>query len=277
MGWYGQPFGIHNSKLVLIERGPSVTKLVWGLSSTPLFEAGVDRGVVYPLGGEGIPWNGLVSVKESSAGASEVIGFYDGEKYRNQLGVGSYSAVVESFTYPMLLDDYETVNNGLLANSRRDIQYFNFTYRTGTDEHYKIHLVYNATATPSEKSYSSLGGSADAARFSFDISTLPIKVPGAKDSAHFILDSTVVYPWVLTQIENTLYGSAGFEPSFPTFDELYALVEDGSILKITDHGDGTWTADGPESVIQMLDSTTFEISWPSAVYLDADTYQISSL
>lgn len=66
-------------------------------------------------------------------------------------------------------------------------------------------------------------------------------------------------------------------PRFPTLEELLDIFESGVILRITDHGDGTWTADGPDSAIQMLTESMFRITWPSAVYISADTYQISSL
>ena len=92
-----------------------------------------------------------------------------------------------------------------------------------------------------------------------------------------IINSTIAYPGVLSVIENTLYGSADTSARLPEPQEIFDLFEDGAILKITDHGDGTWTAEGPDSAIQMLSATEFEITWPSAVYLSSDTYRISSL
>lgn len=63
----------------------------------------------------------------------------------------------------------------------------------------------------------------------------------------------------------------------PGMLEVVAMFENASLLKITDHGDGSWTAEGPDEAIQMLSPTEFEITWPSAVYLSSDTYRISSL
>jgi hypothetical protein len=255
-----------------------MSKLDWGLSSEwHVFEHGVDRGVFYPLNGFGVPWNGIVSVNEDHSGANEVIRYYDGKQYRSQITLGEYSATVESYTYPVHLDNYEDLTAGLSANSRKGNTYFNFSYRTHTDKGYKIHLVFNAMASPSAKAYSTVNNGVDPMRFSWRIDTVPVEVPDARESAHFVVDSTITYPWVLSRLEDMLYGSETSDAKFPTVEELIAVFEEGSILRIIDHGDGTWTAIGPDDAIKMLNPTTFEITWPSAVYLDEDTYQISSL
>lgn len=255
-----------------------MSKLDWGLSSSGhLYEYGIDRGVFYPVGGSGIPWNGITAVNESPSEVNETIRFYDGEKYRSQISTGEYSATVESYTYPVLLDHYEDLSNGLSANSRKGNTYFNFSYRTLTDKGYKLHLVYNATAKPSSKSYSTADDSTEAMKFSWSLTAAPVEVPDAKESSHFVVDSTLTYSWVLTRLESLLYGSETGDAKFPTVDELIAIFEEGSILRITDHGDGTFTATGPDDVVKMLDSITWKIEWSSVVPLGNETYQISSL
>ncbi len=82
---------------------------------------------------------------------------------------------------------------------------------------------------------------------------------------------------MIQAIEDLLYGSASTAPRLPDPQEILDLFEEGAILKIIDHGDGTWTAIGPDDVVYMTDPDTFEINWPSVVYLDEDTYQVSSL
>jgi len=121
-----------------------------------------------------------------------------------------------------------------------------------------------------------MSDSTDTSPFSWNISTVPIKM-GDVSSAHLIIDPRFAYPWVIQELEDLLYGSSGNNPYLPPPEEILDLFEDASILKITDHGDGTWTAEGPDEAIRMLDSTTFEITWPSAVYIDSTTYRISSL
>jgi hypothetical protein len=84
-------------------------------------------------------------------------------------------------------------------------------------------------------------------------------------------------PDALAQLEDILYGNADNEPSLPDPQTVYELFESNTVLKITDNGDGTWTATGPDSVITMLDADTFQIDWPSAILVDGTTYQIYSL
>jgi len=47
-------------------------------------------------------------------------------------------------------------------------------------------------------------------------------------------------------------------------------------MTVTDNGDGTFTVEAPYDVIRMLDSETFEITSNNAVFIDDDTYTLSS-
>lgn len=247
-----------------------MTKLIWHESGKHFYESGVDRGVFYPKNNTGVAWNGLISVKEAPSDVDQSVIYVDGFHYTNQLSLGSFAATIEAYTYPSEFDDYEGD--------------FNFCYRTligndinNSDHGYKLHLVYNALATPSDKSYSTINSSSEALTFGWDISTTPILIPYARPSSHFIVDSTKVYSGVMSGLESILYGDDSTDPSFPTIDELLAFFESNAILKITDNGDGTWTAEGPDDAVEMLDATTFQIDWPSATYIDADSYSIKSL
>lgn len=242
---------------------------IWGSPSTRSYETGIDRGVFYSNTGIAVPWNGLISVSEKSFGEEQAFIYIDGERRRNNVSLGSFEASIEAYTYPSEIESN---------------QKFNFSYRTliGTTldsekQDYKLHIVYNALATPTDKDYSTVNDSAEPLVFNWDISTTPLKLTNARASAHFVIDTRVAYPWALEAIEDILYGSDTTEAYLPSLGELLAIFEDSSILKITDHGDGTWTAEGSDEIIQMLDATTFQISWPSAVYINEETYQISSL
>lgn len=251
-----------------------MTRLNWNDRS---YESGVEKGVLYPSDGFGIAWDGLVSVTETSSGGNEIVRFFDGQKYRSQIILGQYSASIECISYPEIMDKYENLTNGLSANSRVRDKYFNLSYRTDTSNGYKIHLVYNVTARLSTKNYETLNRSANPLTFNWDLTTKPVHVPSANDSSHFIIDSSIVHAWTLAEIEDLLYGTPDTEPRFPTIDELIDIFQEGSILRITDHGDGSWTADGPDEAIVMLEPQKFQITWPSAKYISSDTYTIHSL
>jgi hypothetical protein len=72
-------------------------------------------------------------------------------------------------------------------------------------------------------------------------------------------------------------GSTTSAPAkLPPMADIIALLNTWVLITITDNGDGTWTADGPDDLINMTGPTTFQIAGANAVMLDANTYEISS-
>ncbi|QED11523.1 major tail protein [Arthrobacter phage Qui] len=267
-----------------------MTELTWGNYGERYYETGVDRGVLYLPGQDGVVWNGLIAVNESPSGGEPTPYYLDGVKYLNRPSPEEYRATIEAYTYP---DEFafcdgsagiDLESKGLTA-TQQGRKPFGFSYRTriGNDDlatnfGYKLHIVYNALAAPSEKSYQSSSDDPEAISFSWDITTTPIVVSEAGTySSHLVLDTKTTWPWVITAVEELLYGTEDTPPTLPTPQDLIDLFVENALLKITDNGDGTWTAEGPDEIIQMLNATEFQISWPSAVYLDEDTYTISSL
>lgn len=244
-----------------------MTKLQWDVMSERLFESGVDRGAVFTPTGTSASWNGLLAVKEGSDDGDLVAAYYDGQKYQVRRQPGAFEATARCYTYP---DEVEGP--------------FNLTYRTmlgdglqGLNRGYKIHLVYNCLAMLSAKDYTTLSTTSDPSIFDWKIYTTPVIIPGARPASHLVIDSTKAYEWVMEEFEELLYGTDSTSPYFPTVAEVLAIFENGSIVKITDLGDGTWTAEGPDSAVYMVDDTTFAIDWPSAVYIDDETYTVHSL
>lgn len=246
-----------------------MTRLDWTASGSHLYSGGVDRGVIYPSVGPGVAWNGLRSVSENPTGTILDTRYVDGLKYQTQSFGDSFGATIEAFTYPEELD--------------RDLP-FGLSYRTligndvsGLEHGYLLHLVYNATAEPTSIAYSSLANSLEAENLSWKLSTRPVAIPGYKASSHLVIDSRVAYSWAIAELESILYGTEETSAVIPPIADVIDLFERNSVLRITDHGDGTWSAEGPDSVLKMLNSTTFQIDWPSAVYLDNNTYTVRSL
>lgn len=258
-----------------------MTKLSWDDSGSRRYSAGVDRGVFYPAIGPGVSWNGLVSVSEREDSSTES-GYLDGIKIYQRPVPGSFEATVSALTYPDEFADYDGVEDGRIAQQDRLI--FGLSYRTGLGNDlqgltlgYKIHLVYNARVSPTESEYSSIDGEIDPTIFEWPISTLPIEFLGVKPFSHVIIDSTVANAAAISALEDLIYGTSEADPQLPPIQDIVNLFEENSILKITDNGDGTWTAEAPGTIIQMLDATTFEITWPSAIFIDGVSYNISSL
>jgi hypothetical protein len=266
-----------------------LTKLTWGNLGERFYEAGTDRGVLY-IDGVGYAWNGLVSVDQSPSGGDPESFYLDGIPYVMASAPEEFKGSIEAYTYPSAFaacDGSEEIAQGLYI-SQQARKPFGFSYRTlvgndvdELDHAYKIHIVYEAMAGPAKQRHTTLGDKTDPSTFTWDIVTRALKFEdpafGIKYGAHLTLDSREVYPWAMQAVEEVLYGNDENDPRLPSPSELLALFVDNALLKIFDNGDGTWTAEGPDSIISMLDSTTFQIDWPSAVMIDDVSYKLSSL
>lgn len=265
-------------------------KLFWSNTGERFFEAGIDRGVLYRKDHAGVVWNGLISVSENASGGEAKPYYIDGYKYAEASSLEEYESTIEAFTYPEEFEECD--GSAAMANGLRITQQFRkpfgISYRTrigndinGLDHGYKLHIVYNARATPSERAYAALNESPEASSFSWDVTTRPKKFEdpsfGVKYGSHIVLDSRVVYPWAMEAVEKVLYGTESSDPRLPEPQELLALFVDNALLKITDNGDGTWTASGPDNIIEQLSNTEYTITSESVVQINEDTVQISSL
>jgi len=239
-----------------------MTRLSW--EDVGEFKAGLSRGVFYPTAGPGVAWNGLISVEEDNSDLTSTIFYVDGRKVHNVGKLGWFSGTISAYHTP------EKFMQDVVLNRRKPT--FGMSYRVETDSSAQIHLVYNVMLTPGEQTRQYT----DATQLSWDFTTKPFTVPYAASSAHLIIDVGEVYSSVLSEIEDIIYGSDALSPSLPSPEEVCAIFEKAALLAVTDHGDGTFTVIGPDSAIQMLDATTFEITWPSAVMVDDTSYRIST-
>lgn len=220
-----------------------MAKLKWDQTGERLYETGIDRGVlyVYDTGsstyGTGVAWNGLTAVNETPSGAESNPQYADNIKYLDLYSAEEFGATIEAFTYPAEFEECdgsaELVKGVTIGMQNRKM--FGFSYRTligndteGTDHGYKLHLVYGAKASPSEKSRSTVNDSPEAVTFSWEVTTTPVTVESFKPTSHLIIDSTKADPAKLAELEKKLYGddSAG-TPSLPLPDEVKTLMTPG--------------------------------------------------
>ena len=112
---------------------------------------------------------------------------------------------------------------------------FGLVYRTkkGTDtdpeKGYKIHAIYGATASPSEKAYTTVSDSPEAITFSWEVNTTPVPVKNLKPTSIVIIDSTRVSTGNMKKITDALYGTDDAEPKLLMPDEIVALVGTGVV------------------------------------------------
>ena len=198
-----------------------MSRLVWDKIGEHKFETGVDHGVLYVFDkntkkyGKGVAWSGLTGVTESPSGAEASAFYADNIKYLSLLSAEEFGATIEAYTYP---DEFEACNGSAelgkgVSIGQQTRSTFAFVYRTligndqeGSDAGYKLHIVYGAMASPSEKSHSTVNDSPEPVQFSWTITTTPIVVKDHKPTATLEIDSTKVSAEVLKKIEDTLYG-----------------------------------------------------------------------
>lgn len=226
-------------------------KLVWDKTGEHYYETGVKNGVLYPMSAsgtypKGVAWNGLTAITESPSGAEATALYADDIKYLNLMSNEEFGATVEAYTYP---DEFaECDGSASLAEGvyigQQARKTFGLCYRTtlgndskGNDYGYKLHIIYGAMASPSEKAYSTINDSPDAITFSWELSTTPVAVANFKPTASLTIDSTKVDPEKLASLEEILYGKDGtgedhstgaVDPRLPLPDEIANIMK-GSV------------------------------------------------
>ncbi len=209
-----------------------MTRLKWGSAGERFFETGVDQGVLYLPAQPGVAWNGLVAVSENLTGGDATGYYVDGVKYANVAANEEFEATIVALSSPpefAVCDGISQIHNGLFA-TQQPRKPFSFSYRTlvgndvdGQEHGYKIHLVYNALAAPSNKTSGSVNSQAVPSGYSWDITTLPPAITGYKRTAHLVVDSRYSDSEVLSDVEDLLYGTSMTAPAIPTPDDLIAM------------------------------------------------------
>lgn len=259
--------------------------LVWDKIEDRIYETGVSKCVLYKYDGYGVAWSGLTSVEEEVDNEVESVHF-DGVKFNDIVTIGDFSGVIKAFTYPEEFLFYEgTIEDqtGFYLLNQEQTQ-FSLSYQTkisdvvnGSDAGYKIHLLYNLTALPSQRSHQTLSLDVEPIEFEWTITAIPEELDNFRPTAHIVFDSRRLDPYLLKDLEEILYGSENNDPYMPTLKGLATFLRKWDRLIITDLGNGMWEAYSIfEDVITMLDPTTFQIVSDTATYLDADTYTIES-
>lgn len=223
-------------------------RITWDKTGERLYETGVDRGVLYPVAtggayGAGVAWNGLTAVTESPSGAEATALYADNIKYLNLYSAEEFGATIEAYTYP---DEFAQCDGSAQLGQATGVtigqqsrKSFGLCYRTmlgndseGTDHGYKLHLLYGAMASPSEKAYATINDSPEAITFSWEITTTPVNVTGMKPTACLTIDSTKCDAEKLEALETILYGKDptgpeaddGVAPRLPLPDEIATLM-----------------------------------------------------
>lgn len=218
-----------------------MSKIVWDQTGERLYETGVKRGVLYvqDSGGtypKGVAWNGLTAVTESPSGAEATPLYADDIKYLNLISTEELGGTIEAYTYPdefAECDGSASIATGVyIGQQSRKTFGMCYTTTVGNDvdsnaHGYKLHLIYGALASPSEKAYSTINDSPEAITFSWEFSTTPVSVTGFKPTANIVIDSTKATPEKMAALEKILYGDTDVEPRLPLPNEVAQVMSAG--------------------------------------------------
>lgn len=219
-----------------------MSKIVWDKTGDRFYETGVDHGVLYVQSNgtypSGVPWNGLTAVTESPSGAEASAFYADNIKYLNLMSAEEFGATIEAYTYP---DEFEACDGSAeladgvkIGQQKRSA--FGLCYRTkigndtdGDDKGYKLHLIYGAMASPSERNYQTVNDSPEPITFSWEVTTTPVAVTGKRPTACLTIDSRTADADKLAALEEILYGKdaggsgSAAEPRLPLPDEIATM------------------------------------------------------
>lgn len=215
--------------------------LVWDADTTRFYETGAKKVALYIKGeqgyGTGIAWNGVTSISEKPSGAEETKLYADDIKYASLRSAEDFALSIEAYQYPpefALCDGTASPVTGVYLG-QQPRKTFGLAYVTtigndeSTEKGYKIHVVYNCMASPSERSYQTINDSPSAISFSWEISTTPTTVTGYKNTAIITIDSTKFTSETLKAklkaVEDKLFGTTSTDATLPTPDELLALLQ----------------------------------------------------
>jgi len=215
--------------------------LVWDKTAERFYETGVDHGVLYVQKADGtyengVVWNGLTAVTEKPDGAEPNDLYADNIKYASLRSAETFGATIEAYMYPeefAQCDGSAVVATGVYIGQQKR-KPFGFCYRTligndtatDTDDGFMLHIIYNATASPSEKNHETVNDSPDAVTMSWDLDTTPVAFedhPSYKPTATITIDSTKCDATKLQTLMDTLYGTANSEATLPSPDDIVAM------------------------------------------------------
>lgn len=213
--------------------------LVWDKETERRYTLGVDHGVLYPMTNgsytTGVVWNGLSSVKESPDGAEPQDFYGDNMLYGSIRSKEKFSGSIEAYMYPKAFaacDGTAELAPGIYGG-QQGRQKFGLSYRTMAGDatmsdptDFTIHLVYGATASPSEKEHNAINDSPDVDTLSWDFDTVPTPWSGHQPTSHVLINSWEVDAAVLKKIMDKLYGteSESGQPTMLLPDQITELL-----------------------------------------------------
>lgn len=211
-----------------------MTALTFDAVGSRFFETGVNKGVLYPIDGSaGVSWNGIVSVTENVSGGEQSSVWLDSQKYLDIIANEDFQATLVAFGAPSqfaVCDGRSQIAPGLIA-TQQPRKLFGMSYKTligndvdGSNHGYKLHLVYNCTASPTARTHQTQADTVTSETYSWQLNCVPPNASVFKPTAHFEVNSLLADPTKLAALELLLYGTTGVNPTLPTQAAVITLL-----------------------------------------------------
>ena len=218
-----------------------MAKLTWDGAGQRKFETGVDHGILFPSGGDGVAWNGLTTVTETPAGADNTKTYADNIVYGAIRAAETFGGTVEAYMCPkefLECDGFVIVNGVAVGQQSR--KPFDLYYRTKVgndldpDAGFKHHFGYGLTTAPSEKAYATVNDSPEMTSLSWEFESTPVAFTDVayedlRPTSLLTIDSTDpdVDPDQLADLLDIVEGTVGDDPRMPTPDEVLTVMGTG--------------------------------------------------
>lgn len=211
-----------------------MAKLVWDQTGTRNIEAGVSEVALFPMEdgvyGDGVAWSGVTAINENPTGADATDLYADNIKYATLRSAERFGFTIEAYQYP---EEWAECDGSAEAApgvylGQQNRKAFGLVYKTqiGDDTHpsldkgYKLHIIYNSTASPSSRGYATINENPDAISFSWEANSTPEKVEGYKACSTIVIDSTKADATKLAALEKYIYGDAQSTAAMPAPDKV---------------------------------------------------------
>lgn len=208
-----------------------MSKLIWDQTGKRFYETGVSKTVLFPQKADGtyddgVAWSGITNITLSPDGAEANELYADNIKYAVLRSAETLGMTIEGYTYP---DEWARCDGSYTPEGAKGVfigqqprQAFGICFRseigsdTMTDANagYKLHLVWNATASPSDRAYDTINDSPDAQTMSWECDTTAVSLNGYKPVCSIELDTTRMDETTLgylAKLEEYLYGTDAVE------------------------------------------------------------------
>lgn len=214
-----------------------MAKLKWHTSGSRELEAGVSEVILFPMESDGsyangIAWNGVTAINENPSGADVTDLYADNIKYASMTSAEKFGFTIEAFTYPnewSECDGSAEAKTGVFLG-QQPRKAFGLCYKTqigdethpGMNKGYKLHIIYNSTASPSGRGYSTINDNPDAISFSWEANSTPVAFEDYQLDAvcEITVDSTKANPSKLADLVDILYGDLSNDSELPDPDTV---------------------------------------------------------